>query len=122
MKVKIPKSNVMLLYRDSQKLPLQILLERLDRHPKRAALIKIGKTKDELARALVPLLLAKGQDVEVTSCTSSKFWRLHGCKLQAPRIARALRIYIGYARMTKTGRSITPNGEKYLQHLIQAHP
>lgn len=102
------------------KTALDQLLRLLDVHPKRAALIKVGKSRDQLARALVPLLLLKDSPIpfEVSSVTMERFWKLHGNKIQASRIAKALREHVGYARNTKTGKTITPNGEKYLTALF----
>jgi hypothetical protein len=98
---------------------LSQLLVLLERHPKRAKLIKVAKaTNDQLARALVPLYIAKGKGVEITSIVVSQFWKLHGNNFQAPRVAKAWREHVGYARNTRDGKQITPNGEKYLDVVL----
>ena len=56
--------------------PLAAVLKSLDAHPKRAALIKAGKQKDQLLRSLIPLYVSRG-GVEVSSGVTSKFWAKH---------------------------------------------
>lgn len=93
---------------------LSQVLAALETHPKKAALIKAGKQKDQLLRSLIPLYVAKG-NVEVSSGTTSKFWAAHGVTYAAPNVAKALREHVGYARRTAKGPQITPNGIKYVE-------
>ncbi len=99
--------------------PLSPLLAALDAHPKKAALIKAGKQKDQLLRSLIPLYLAKG-NLEVSSGTTSRFWAKHGVRYAAPNAAKAIREHVGYAKRTKTGPQITPNGIKYVEGALKA--
>lgn len=97
------------------------LLGLLSKHPNRRRLLDVAtRTNDQLARALVPLLVAKGSGIDVTATVSEQFWKLNHHKMQAPRIAKALREHVGYARNTKTGKVITPNGEKYLDVVLSS--
>ncbi len=97
------------------------LVSALNKHPKKGALIKAGKThNDQLLRSLIPLYLAQKLGVEVTSGTTSQFWGSQGVKYLAPNAAKALREHVGYARQTKTGRQITPNGVKYVEAALAA--
>ena len=101
----------------SNKDPLEQLLQNLDAHAKKAALIKAGKQKDQLLRSLIPLYVARG--VEVSSGTTSKFWAEHGVSYAAPNVAKALREHVGYARRSaKGGPQITPNGIKYVEQAL----
>lgn len=97
--------------------PLAQLLAEAAAHPKRAALIKAGKQKDQLLRSLIPLYLTKG-GYEITSGTTSKFWAKHGVTYAAPNAAKALREHVGYARRTAKGLQITPNGIKYVEQSL----
>ena len=98
--------------------PLAALLASLDAHPKKAALIKAGKQKDQLLRSLIPLYVSRGT-VEVSSGLTSKFWAKHGVTYAAPNVAKALREHVGYARRTaKGGPQITPNGVKYVEQAL----
>lgn len=98
---------------------LSQLLALLERHPKRAKLIKVAKaTNDQLARALVPLYIATGKGVEITSIVVSQFWKLQGHNFQAPRVAKAWREHVGYARNTRDGKQITTNGKKYIDVVL----
>jgi hypothetical protein len=97
--------------------PLSQVLTALDAHPKKAALIKAGKLKDQLLRSLIPLYVARGV-VEVSSGTTSKFWARHGITYAAPNVAKALREHVGYARRTAKGPQITPNGIKYVEQAL----
>lgn len=97
--------------------PLSRLLAALNAHPKKAALIKAGKQKDQLLRSLIPLYVARGA-VEVSSGTTSKFWAKHGVTYAAPNVAKALREHVGYARRTAKGPQITPNGIKYVEQAL----
>ncbi len=97
--------------------PLAQLLASLDKHPKKAALIKAGKQKDQLLRSLIPLYVGRG--VDVSSGLTSKFWAKHGVSYAAPNVAKALREHVGYARRTaKGGPQITPNGVKYVEQAL----
>jgi hypothetical protein len=99
---------------------VQHLMAKLDAHPKRAALVKAGKLKDQLLRSLIPLYLAqKLTNMEITSGDTSEFWKLHGVKFLAPNAAKALREHVGYARRTKFGPQITPNGIKYVEAALK---
>ncbi len=98
---------------------LDRLVAVLERHPRRAELVRAGKEKDQLLRSLVPLYLARSESFEVTSGMISKFWAMHGVKYAAPNAAKALREHVGYARATKNGRQITPNGVKYVEAAMQ---
>jgi len=98
--------------------PLAQLLSSLDKHPKKAALIKAGKQKDQLLRSLIPLYVGRGT-IEVSSGLTSKFWAKHGVSYAAPNVAKALREHVGYARRTgKGGPQITPNGIKYVEQAL----
>lgn len=95
--------------------PLAQLEAALNASNKKAALLKAGKQKDQLLRALIPLYLSKGA-FEVTSGTTSKFWAKNGVTFAAPNVAKALREHVGYARRgAKGGPQITPNGTKYVE-------
>lgn len=97
--------------------PLAQLLAETAAHPKRAALIKAGKQKDQLLRSLIPLYVTKG-GYEITSGTTSKFWAKHGVTYAAPNAAKALREHVGYARRTAKGLQITPNGTRYVEQAL----
>lgn len=97
---------------------LDLVLKSLEASNKRSTLIKAGKQKDQLLRSLIPLYLARSTDVEITSGVVSKFWKLHGVKYAAPNAAKALREHVGYARNTKNGKQITPNGIKYVEQAL----
>ena len=97
---------------------LDIVLKSLEGSSKRSMLIKAGKQKDQLLRSLIPLYLARNSEVEITSGVVSNFWKLHGVKYAAPNAAKALREHVGYARNTKTGKAITPNGIKYVEQAL----
>lgn len=97
--------------------PLSTLLATFDAHPKKAALIKAGKQKDQLLRSLIPLYVGRGV-VEVSSGLTSKFWAKHGVTYAAPNVAKALREHVGYARRTAKGPQITPNGLKYVEQAL----
>ena len=92
---------------------LAVVLSALESNSKKAALIKAGKQKDQLLRALIPLYVAKG-NIEVSSGTTTRFWAKHGVSFAAPNVAKALREHVGYARRTAKGPQITPNGTKYV--------
>lgn len=94
--------------------PLAQVLAALDAHPKKAALIKAGKQKDQLLRSLIPLYVARS-GIEISSGTTSKFWAAQGVTYAAPNVAKALREHVGYARRTAKGPQITPNGIKYVE-------
>lgn len=101
-------------------------LERLElifkSSPRKKELLKVARSvSDNLFRALVPLYLARGSTVDVTSPIASKWWAQHGVKISGPVVARALREHVGYARQMKTtGLQITPNGVKYVEACIVA--
>lgn len=100
-----------------------LLGQKLGSHPKRALLVRAGKQKDQLLRSLIPLYLAqKLPNVEITSGDTSSFWAQHGVKYLAPNAAKALREHVGYARRTKLGPQITPNGVKYVEAALKGAP
>ena len=99
------------------------LVAKLDAHPKKAALVRAGKQKDQLLRSLIPLYVAtKLPNLEITSGDTSDFWKLHGVKFLAPNAAKVLREHVGYARRTKLGPQITPNGIKYVEAALKGAP
>jgi hypothetical protein len=99
------------------------LVAALDHHPKRVMLVKAGKQRDQLLRSLIPLYLGqKLNQVEISSGDTSQFWKLHGVKYLAPNAAKALREHVGYARRTKAGPQITPNGIKYVEAALKGQP
>lgn len=100
--------------------PLDAVIAALDSHPKKAALIKAGKQKDQLLRSLIPLYVGRAAGVEVSSGVTSKFWAKFGVKYAAPNAAKALREHVGFARRTKSGNQITPNGVKYVDAALSA--
>jgi hypothetical protein len=100
--------------------PVAQLLGALDAHPQRAAILRAGRGKDQLLRSLIPLYLAQGLEVDVTSGTVTKLWARHGVKFAAPNAAKALREHEGYARRTGAGPLITPNGVKYVEDALAA--
>lgn len=99
------------------------LVAVLNRHNKKSELVRAGKVhKDQLLRSLIPLYLGRKFDTEVTSGHVSKFWSLYGVKYAAPNAAKALREHVGYARNTRQGRQITPNGIKYVEAAMNGRP
>lgn len=99
------------------------LVAVLNRHGKKTELIRAGKVhKDQLLRSLIPLYLGRNLDTEVTSGHVSKFWSLYGVKYAAPNAAKALREHVGFARTTRQGRQITPNGIKYVEAAMNGRP
>jgi len=100
-------------------LPIDQLSQALARHPRRAGLVRAGKQKDQLLRSLVPLYLARPLGLEVNSGLISRFWKLQGVKYAPPNAAKALRNHAGYAKQTKAGRLISPNGVKYVESALR---
>lgn len=100
--------------------PLDAVIAALDANAKKAALIKAGKKKDQLLRSLIPLYVARNTSVEVSSGVTSKFWAKFGVKYAAPNAAKALREHVGYAKRTKSGNQITPNGVKYVESALSS--
>ncbi|MCU0695176.1 MAG: hypothetical protein MUC96_01455 [Myxococcaceae bacterium] len=94
---------------------LAVVLSALDASPKKAALVKAGKQKDQLLRSLIPLYLTRDAQVEVSSGVTSRFWAKFGVTFAAPNAAKALREHAGYSKRTKSGNQITPNGVKYVE-------
>jgi ribosomal protein S19E (S16A) len=82
-------------------------------------LVDAGKRHvDQLLRALIPYYIAEKTHLygtEITCGDVSRFWKLHGVRFSAPAAGKALLWHIGYARRTKGGRKITPNGLKYVE-------
>lgn len=102
---------------------LEQLVAKLDAHGKKAQLVRAGKQKDQLLRSLIPLYLAqKLHNLEITSGDTSDFWGLYGVKFLAPNAAKVLREHVGYARRTKFGPQITPNGIKYVEAALKGAP
>ncbi len=97
---------------------LAALNDALANHPRRADLVRAGSQKDQLLRSLVPLYLGRIANVEVNSGLISRFWKKQGVSYFASNAAKALREHVGYARATKTGRLITPNGVKYIESAL----
>jgi hypothetical protein len=99
------------------------LVAVLNRHNKKSELIRAGKVhKDQLLRSLIPLYLGRNLELEVTSGHVSKFWSLYGVKYAAPNAAKVLREHVGFARNTRLGRQITPNGIKYVEAAMNGRP
>jgi hypothetical protein len=96
------------------------LVRALEAHPRREALVKAGKQKDQLLRALIPLYVGRSLTIEISSGETSKLWAKYGVKFAAPNAAKALREHVGYARRTKVGTQITPNGVKYVEDALAA--
>lgn len=115
-KAKKPAAKKAPAQKVSAKDPLAQVLASLDSHPKKAALIKAGKQKDQLLRSLIPLYVAR--NVDVSSGVTSKLWARHGVTFAAPNVAKALREHVGYARRTAKGPQITPNGIKYVEQAL----
>ncbi len=99
--------------------PFDKLVAAMEKHPRRADLVRAGKEKDQLLRSLVPLYLARNLGIEVNSGLISRFWKHYGVKYAPPNAAKALRMHVGYARQTKAGRQITPNGVKYVEAALE---
>ncbi len=91
------------------------LQSALEAHARGQALAKAGKKKDQLLRSLVPLYLARGTDLEVSSGATSKFWAQHGVRFAAPNAAKALREHKGHSTRSKKGPAITPRGVAYVE-------
>lgn len=89
-------------------------------HPHGKVLAEIGTERDQLLRSLVPLYLARGTPLAVSSGAISRYWALHGVSFAAPNAAKALRQYRGYAKRTARGVSITPKGVQYVEGLLRA--
>ncbi len=99
---------------------LGTLAQALDSHPKKAAVVKAGKKKDQLLRALIPLYLARGaKSSDVSSGVTSKFWAQHGIKFAAPNAAKALREHKGFSTRSKSGVVISSNGVKYVEEALK---
>jgi hypothetical protein len=94
---------------------LAVVLAALEAHPKKAALVKAGKQKDQLLRSLIPLYVLRDGSVEITSGVTSRFWAKFGVTFAAPNAAKALREHAGHAKRTKAGNQITPAGVKYVE-------
>ncbi len=95
------------------------LLAALQGHKKRAALLKAGRAKDQLLRALIPLYLGRTIDLPTSSGLTSKFWASQGVKFAAPNAAKALRQHAGHARRTKAGPVITDLGIAYVEKALK---
>lgn len=97
------------------------ILKAFRRHPRGKKLAAAGKYVDSLLRALIPLYVAERYGAEnlVTSGVTQKVWRALGVKVQATVIAKALREHVGYARRTRDGLRIVPNGTKYVEAALR---
>jgi hypothetical protein len=100
--------------------PAGRLQAALDAHPRKAAVLAAGQAKDQLLRSLIPLYLAQGLDIDVTSGTTTRFWARQGVKFAAPNAAKALRQHEGFSRRTSSGPLITPDGVKYVEDALAA--
>lgn len=96
-----------------------MVLEALQRHHRKLDLVKVGKHRDSLLRALIPLCLMQNSGMRVTSGTTQRLWRKFGVKVQATVMAKALRERVGYSRCTRLGPKITPNGVKYVEAALR---
>lgn len=94
---------------------VQAVIAALAHHPKRQALVRAGKQKDQLLRSLIPLYIARKAELHLSSGAISRFWAVHGVKYAPPNAAKALRQHVGYARLDAKGRQITPNGIRYVE-------
>jgi hypothetical protein len=95
--------------------PADPLIEAMERHPKKAELLRAGANKDQLLRSLIPLYVGRSLEGELTSGAISRFWKHYGVRYAGPNAAKALRQNVGYAKAGKQGRRITPNGVKYVE-------
>ncbi len=91
----------------------------LEEHPMKAAVVKAGKKKDQLLRALIPLYLGRNAKGDISSGVTSKFWAKQGVKFAAPNAAKALREHKGYSTRSKTGVAISSNGVKYVESALK---
>jgi hypothetical protein len=87
-------------------------------------LVDAGKRHvDQLLRALIPYYVADKtvnfRGVEITSGDVSRFWAKYRVKFSGPAAAKALREHVGYARRTRQGLQITPNGTKYVEAALR---
>lgn len=88
------------------------------KHAIRNALVAAGRKArgiDNLLHALIPLYFTRTEQVMVTGGDASRFWAAHGVKISPQVIAKMLREHVGYARRTREGIQITPNGVKYVE-------
>lgn len=99
----------------------QLVLASVAMHRRRDELRKVGKQRDSLLRALVPLYVVRGTLLEglITSGVTRQFWSTYGVKVQATVMAKALREHVGYARRTRDGLRITMNGLKYVEAALR---
>lgn len=106
--------------RDVQEKTDQVLAA-LRRHPRGIRLVMAGYPGDSLLRALVPLYSTERYGLEgiITSGVTQKVWAAHGIRVQATVMAKALREHVGYARHTREGWRITPNGLKYVEAALR---
>jgi hypothetical protein len=74
---------------------------------------RLGQVRDQLLLALVPLFLAQGEG-GLTTGDISRFWLAHRVHFGQPNAGKTLREHVGYARHTKLGIEITPNGVRYV--------
>ncbi len=98
---------------------LDTLSSALESHPNKAAVVKLGKKKDQLLRALVPLYLGRNAKGDISSGVTSKFWAKHGVKFAAPNAAKALREHKGFSTRSKKGVAISTTGVKYVEEALK---
>lgn len=117
----IPKTPEIRTQRQRRNYAVDVVLRALEGDHVRAAMVKAGKQRDDLLRALIPLELLRRAgrgNIECSSGAISIFWKLHGVKIEASRVARAFRTHVGYARNTKTGKVITRPGVLYVSSAL----
>ena len=91
------------------------LAQALKQHKRGKELLRAGKQRDQLLRALIPLFLAQPTHLEVNSGAISAFWKQQGIAFAGPNAAKALREHVGNATKTARGWQITPNGVRYVE-------
>jgi hypothetical protein len=91
------------------------LAQALKQNKRSKELLRAGKQRDQLLRALIPLYVAEPASIEVNSGAISAFWKLQGIAFAGPNAAKALREHVGNANKTARGWKITPNGVKYVE-------
>jgi len=103
------------------RLKTNAVMVALNRHPRHKKLIAAGRQPDSLLRALIPLYVTERGKLEhlVTSGVTRLMWHRCGVRVHATVMAKALREHVGYARRTREGWQITPNGTKYVEAGLQ---
>lgn len=93
----------------------QDLALALKQHKRAKELLRAGKQRDQLLRALIPLYLAQPGGLEINSGGISAFWKQQGVAFAGPNAAKALREHVGHATKSGRGWQITPNGVRYVE-------